>query len=117
MGIVKNRLSADAYDAEFTTAKAAGIDAFALNMGPDVTNEQLGFAYDSAAKIGMKVFISFDFNDGLFSTADPAAVGDRIMAFKDKPAQLLVDNKTFVSTFSGPGLDVAAVEAAAGTGA
>ena len=117
MGIVGNRQSADAYAEEFKTAKAAGIDAFALNMGPDVTNEQLGYAYDSAESVGLKVFISFDFNSGLFSTGDAAAVGDRIKAFKDKPAQLIVDNKIFVSTFTGAGLDVAAVEAAAGAGA
>ncbi|KAF2027092.1 alpha-1,3-glucanase-like protein [Setomelanomma holmii] len=114
MGIVGNRVSSDAYDAEFQLAKAAGIDAFALNMGPDVTNTQLGYAYNSAERVGIKVFISFDFNSGLFSTSDPGAVADRIKAFKDKPAQLKVDNKPFVSTFSGPGLDVTTVEAAAG---
>ena len=113
MGIV-NRQSASSYDAEFNLAKAAGIDAFALNMGPGVSNEQLGYAYDCAARAGIKVFISFDFNDGLFSINDPNAVADRIKAFKDKPAQLKVDNKPFVSTFAGPGLNVGAVEAAAG---
>lgn len=114
MGIVGNRQSGDAYDEDFALAKAAGIDAFALNIGPDVTNAQLGFAYASAAKIGIKVFISFDFNDGLFSISDPNAVGERIKAFKDNPAQLIVDDKPFVSTFAGPGLNVAAVEASAG---
>lgn len=115
MGTIGNRPSTDAYDAEFALAKAAGIDAFALNMGPDVTNEQLGFAYESAERVGIKVFISFDFNDGLFSINDPAAIGDRIRAFKDNPAQLIVDDKPFVSTFAGPGLNVASVEATAGT--
>ncbi|CAO2653447.1 Nn.00g028580.m01.CDS01 [Neocucurbitaria sp. VM-36] len=115
MGIVSSRTSADAFDDEFKLAKAAGIDAFALNMGPDVENTMLDYAYESAERVGIKVFISFDFNDGLFSTSDPAAVGDRIRSFKDKPAQLMIDNKPFVSTFTGPGLDVAAVEAAAGT--
>jgi hypothetical protein len=114
MGIVKSRQSADAYDNEFKLAKAAGIDAFALNMGPDVDNNQLGYAYESATRNGIKVFISFDFNDGLFSIGDPGAIGNRIKAFKDNPAQLKIDNKPFVSTFAGPGLNVAAVEAAAG---
>ncbi len=114
MGIVGNRQSADAYDNDFKIAKAAGIDAFALNMGPDVTNQQLGYAYQSAARNGMKVFISFDFNSGLFSTSDPGAVGGRIKAFKDNPAQLHVDNKPFFSTFAGPGVNVAAIKAAAG---
>jgi hypothetical protein len=114
MGIV-NRQSSASYDAEFSLAKAAGLDAFALNMGPDVTNTQLDFAYESAARVGIKVFISFDFNDGLFSINDPNAVAERIRVFKDKPAQLVVDGKPFVSTFAGPGLNVAAVEAAAGS--
>jgi len=114
MGIVKSRQSAAAYDDEFKLAKAAGIDAFALNMGPDVDNTQLGFAYEGASSAGIKVFISFDFNDGLFSIGDPSAVGDRIKTFKDHPAQLKIDNRPFVSTFAGPGLNVAAVEAAAG---
>jgi len=114
MGIV-NRQTSNEYDADFNIAKAASIDAFALNIGPDVSNTQLEYAYDSAARIGMKVFISFDFNDGLFSTGDAKAVGDRIKAFKDKPAQLIVDGKPFVSTFVGQGLNVAAVKAAAGS--
>jgi hypothetical protein len=114
MGIVKSRQSADAYTQEFKLAKAAGIDAFALNMGPDVDNTQLGYAYQGASSAGIKVFISFDFNDGLFSIGNPSAVGDRIKTFKDHPAQLKIDNKPFFSTFAGPGLNVAAVEAAAG---
>ena len=114
MGIVGNRQSADAYDQDFKIAKDAGIDAFALNMGPDVTNQQLGYAYESAARNGMKVFISFDFNGGLFSVSNPGAVGDRIKAFKDNPAQLQVDNKPFFSTFAGQGVNVAAIKAAAG---
>lgn len=116
MGIVQHRTSSDEFDQEFGLAKAAGIDAFALNFGPDVADTILEYAYDSAERVGIKVFFSFDFNSGLYSTGDPATVGDRIKAFKDKPAQLVVDNKPFVSTFAGPGLDVAAVEAAAGAG-
>ena len=44
-------------------AKSLGIDAFALNIGVDsYTDQQLGYAYESAANNDMKVFISFDFN-------------------------------------------------------
>jgi hypothetical protein len=44
-------------------AKAAGIDAFALNIGvDDYSTTQLQYAYESAANNDMKVFISFDFN-------------------------------------------------------
>jgi hypothetical protein len=49
-------------------AKSLGIDAFALNIGVDFyTDTQLGYAYQSAANNGMKVFISFDFNVCKFS--------------------------------------------------
>jgi hypothetical protein len=40
-----------------------GIDAFALNIGVDpYTDQQLQFAYASAARNSMKLFLSFDFN-------------------------------------------------------
>lgn len=94
-------------------AKAAGIDAFALNIGTDdYTEKQLGFAYESAARNDMKVFISFDFN--WYSTGDGARVGSMIADFGDKPAQLMYDNKVFASSFAGDGVDVAALRAAAG---
>ena len=45
-----------------TRAKSIGINAFALNIGVDpYTDQQLGYAYESAANNNMKVFISFDF--------------------------------------------------------
>jgi len=65
--------------------------------------KRLGFAYDSAKHIGIKAFISFDFNNGLFSINDTAAIGQRIAAFKDHPGQLSVDGKPFVSFFAGSG--------------
>jgi hypothetical protein len=95
-------------------AKAVGIDAFALNIGTDdFTDRQLGFAYDSAAKNGMKVFISFDFawwNAG----GSASAVGQKIAAYGSKPAQFKVSNKVFASSFLGDALDVAAMRRAAG---
>lgn len=114
MGIVGSRSSADDYDADMINAKAAGIDAFALNIGTDdFTSDQLGYAYDSAAKNGMKVFISFDFN--WFSTDDAATVGSMIQTYGSKDAQLLVDDRIFASSFAGDGLDVAAMKSAAGS--
>ncbi|KAH7128222.1 alpha-1,3-glucanase/mutanase [Dendryphion nanum] len=114
MGIVPNRKAATDYDMDMKLAKEAGIDAFALNIGTDTyTEQQLNYAYDSAAKHGMKLFISFDFH--WFSPTGAAAdVGKLIKAFGSKPAQLRVDNKVFVSSFVGDGLNVAAVRAAAG---
>jgi hypothetical protein len=94
-------------------AKALGIDAFALNIGVDpYTDTQLGFAYQSAANNGMKVFISFDFN--WYHISDATAVGQKIARYSKLPAQLFVDNKVFASSFAGDGLDVAAMRRAAG---
>jgi hypothetical protein len=112
---VPNRRSASDYDNDMKLAKAAGIDAFALNIGTDsYTETQLRFAYESAVNNGMKVFISFDFNWYTPSSA-ATTVGNLIKTFANSPAQLKVDNKVFVSSFIGDGLDVGQVRRAAGT--
>ncbi|KAL8866515.1 MAG: hypothetical protein Q9174_006259, partial [Haloplaca sp. 1 TL-2023] len=113
MGIVAGRTSAADYDGDMSRAKSYGIDAFALNIGTDdFTDKQLGYAYQSAAKNGMKVFISFDFN--WFKTSQAAEVGAKIKQFGGQPAQLKVGDKVFISSFSGDGLDLSAVRSAAG---
>lgn len=114
MGIVAGRKSSADYDADMRQAKDLGIDAFALNIGTDeFTGKQLGYAYESAAKNEMKLFISFDFN--WFSAAkDAAKVGQMIATYSNQTAQLKVDGKVFASSFSGDGLDVSAVKSAAG---
>ncbi|KAL1627496.1 hypothetical protein SLS54_002421 [Diplodia seriata] len=118
IGIVTDRTSAADFDADMQGAKAVGIDAFALNFGPDTGSanytQQLVYAYESAANNDMKVFLSFDFNDGQWPTTDAAAVGAKIAAFGSHEAQLKVDDKAFVSTFVGDALDVSAMRAAAG---
>ncbi|GME35574.1 hypothetical protein GTA08_BOTSDO05398 [Neofusicoccum parvum] len=117
IGISTDRTSAADYDADMQRAKALGIDAFALNFGPDGDanyTQQLVYAYDSAASNDMKVFLSFDFNTGLWSTSDTTAVGARIAAFGTRAGQLMVDDKAFVSTFVGDALDVSALRSAAG---
>lgn len=94
-------------------AKSLGVDAFALNIGVDsYTDQQLQLAYESAAQNSMKVFLSFDFN--WWNVGQAGAIGQKIAQYANKPAQLMVDNKVFVSSFSGDGLDVAAMRAAAG---
>lgn len=113
MGIVGERKSAADYDGDMQRAKAVGIDAFALNIGVDpYTDTQLGYAYESAAANGMKVFISFDFN--WFSTSDAAKVGQMIGQYGAKPGQLIVDGKVFASSFAGDGLNVPTLRASAG---
>ncbi|KAF2736730.1 putative alpha-1,3-glucanase/mutanase [Polyplosphaeria fusca] len=119
MGIVSNRQSSADYDNDMKLAKAAGIDAFALNIGDNSDNEaynkaQLKYAYDSAANNDMKVFISFDYNS--YSPATSASdVGGLINTFGKEPAQLRIDdNKVFVSSFIGDGMNVDAIRTAAG---
>lgn len=95
-------------------AKSLGIDAFALNIGVDgYTDTQLGFAYQSAANNGMKVFISFDFN-WYSPTSGASAVGAKIAQYAGQPAQLMVGGKVFASSFAGDGLDLATVRSTAG---
>ncbi|POS75222.1 mutanase [Diaporthe helianthi] len=91
MGIVAGREGSVDYDADMRQAKELGIDAFALNIGTDeYTAKQLDYAYESAARHDMKLFISFDFH--YFSPTDDAArVGQIIAAWANKPAQLKVD--------------------------
>ncbi|EXU97735.1 alpha-1,3-glucanase (glycoside hydrolase family 71) domain protein [Metarhizium robertsii] len=114
IGIVGDRTSASDYDDDMRRAKDAGIDAFALNIGVDgYTDQQLGYAYDSAARNGMKVFISFDFN--WWSPGDAGGVGRKIAQYASKPAQLVVDGRVFASSFAGDGLDVDAMRSAAGS--
>lgn len=95
-------------------AKSLGIDAFALNIGVDgYTDQQLEYAYQSAADNGMKVFISFDFN-WYSPSSGASAVGAMIAKYANQPAQLMVDNKVFASSFAGDGLDVATMRSTAG---
>ena len=96
-------------------ANAAGIDAFALNIGTnDYTTDQLDYAYESAQNNGMKVFISFDFN-WFNPTTDAAKIGDLVKQYAEKGAQLKVGDKVFVSSFAGDQLDVDTVRSSAGT--
>jgi len=116
MGIISNRQSAADWDADFQLAKSAGIDAFALNIATDAvdsfTDTQLGYAYESAANNGMKVFISFDYN--YWGAGSEAAVGAKVATYGVKEGQLKIGNKVFVSSFIGRGaLNVDAVRSAA----
>jgi hypothetical protein len=113
MGIVSNRQNASDYDDDMKRAKAAGIDAFALNIGTDAyTDTQLAYAYQSAADNDMKVFISFDFN--WWSASQGSEVGAKVAKYANLPAQLMVDGKVFVSSFTGDGVDISAIRSAAG---
>lgn len=111
--MIDDRTSAADYDSDMQQAAAAGIDAFALNIGVDsYTEKQLGYAYQSAANNKMNVFISFDFN--WYSTSMTTQIGTMIKQFAGSPAQLKAGGKVFVSSFAGDGLDLDAVASAAG---
>jgi hypothetical protein len=77
------------------------------------TDQQLGYAYQSAQNNGMKVFISFDFN-WYSPTSGAQAVGAKIAQYASQPAQLMINGKVFASSFAGDALDVAAMRSAAG---
>ena len=114
-----NRESAADYDDDMKRAKAAGIDAFALNIAKDdYTDAQLNYAYESAANNDMKVFISFDYN--YFETGENELVGAKLKEYCGKPGQLQVDGKCFVSSFNGDNdpnklFNAKTIRAAAGT--
>lgn len=113
MGIVGGRTSAAEYDDDMRRARDAGIDAFALNIGVDhYTDQQLDYAYESAANNDVKVFISFDFN--WYSPAAAVAVGDKMAQYANRTAQFLVKGRVFASSFAGDGFGVDAMRAAAG---
>lgn len=113
IGITSNRHSAADYDDDMKRAKSLGIDAFALNIGVDpYTDAQLNLAYESAANNDMKVFLSFDFN--WWHIGQASEIGQKIKQYGSRPAQLKVDNKIFVSSFAGDGIDVSQMQSGAG---
>ena len=82
-------------------AHAAGIDAFALNIGAtdQTTKTQVPQAYSAAAQVGFKVFLSFDYAaQGPWSSQ---AVINTIRAYANSPAQFEVNGLPLVSTFEG----------------
>ena len=82
-------------------AQAAGIDAFALNVGAtdQTTTVQVPLAYAAAAQIGFKVFLSFDYAaQGPWSSQ---AIVNTIRTYANSPAQFKVNGLPFVSTFAG----------------
>ncbi|KAK5654325.1 hypothetical protein OQA88_7503 [Cercophora sp. LCS_1] len=88
---------------DMVTAKAVGIDGFALNIGPEDpwTEKQLQEAYRAAEYVGdFVLFLSFDMACGDWPVAQ---VVDLINTFKDSKAQMNAEGKPFVSTFEGPG--------------
>lgn len=108
VGIVSQFAQSD-WEKEMSTAKAHGIDGFALNIGTDdYTQKQLDNAFAAAEVVDFDLFISFDFN--WYSTSDVDGVATMFKRYMDKPKQYKVNGKPFVSTFIGDGFDWGAVE-------
>jgi glucan endo-1,3-alpha-glucosidase len=87
---------------EVTTAQAAGIDGFALNISPSDswTRTQLHRAYTAAESVAEFVmFLSFDMVAGAWTVQQIITL---VNEFKTSPAQFCVNSLPFVSTFEGP---------------
>lgn len=92
------------WNQEILAAHAAGIDGFALNIGPNdhYTMPQLRQAYSAASSLlggRFVMFLSFDMAAGEWPVDQVVAC---INEFKDSPAQCRVNGLPFVSTFEGP---------------
>lgn len=92
------------WNQEILAAHAAGIDGFALNIGPNdhYTMPQLRQAYAAATSLfggRFVLFLSFDMAAGEWPVDQVVAC---INEFKDSPAQCRVNGLPFVSTFEGP---------------
>ncbi|KAL0633373.1 hypothetical protein Q9L58_007747 [Maublancomyces gigas] len=100
LGVTNGQVLAD-WNRDITLAKAAKIDGFAINAGPNDawSVAQLNLAYQSAEANAFKLFISFDML--CCGTWPVSQVADFINAHKNSPAQFKVNNQPFVSTFEG----------------
>ncbi|KAK4703806.1 glucan endo-1,3-alpha-glucosidase, partial [Phenoliferia sp. Uapishka_3] len=98
MGDWQSYTAAD-WQADITLAKAANIDAFALNCGHDSSDPtQLGYAYSAAEAIGgFKVFVSYA---SLFGSSDNI-ISQYIAPFAGRSGQFLYNGMPLLSTFSG----------------
>ncbi|KAH7157340.1 glycoside hydrolase [Dactylonectria estremocensis] len=97
-----NQQELSQWKTDIQAAKDAWVDGFALNIGPDDswTSTQLGLAYQAAAELDFKLFLSFDMASDYIWSVD--SVVGLVNDFKGEAAQVLVDGKPMVSTFEGP---------------
>lgn len=91
------------WEADICAARQAGIDGFAMNIGPQDpwTKDQLRLAYTAANDVapgGFGLFISFDMAAGEWKISQVISL---INEFKALPAQYEVDGLPLVSTFEG----------------
>lgn len=95
----------DDWLADIKAAHAAGIDAFALNIGSDAWQpNQVAAAYAAAQQsgTGFQLFISFDMSVLPCGSPDGAAtLRNYITQYANHPNQFKYNGRTFASTFAG----------------
>ncbi|KAJ7069703.1 glycoside hydrolase [Mycena amicta] len=103
---------------DITLASNSGLDAFALNVGPDdFQTTQTNNAFQAAQNFGptFKLFFSLDMSVLPCQTVDDgAALRQRVLNFATHPNQLQFNGKAFVSTFAGESCTFGQGSAAAG---
>ncbi|KAH7323895.1 glycoside hydrolase [Rhexocercosporidium sp. MPI-PUGE-AT-0058] len=82
---------------EMALAKAAHLDAFALNMAAGEAGP-LALAFQAANNVGFKLFFSFDYGPSKWAASD---VLNLIQQYKGNNAYFKYNNQPFVSTFEG----------------
>ncbi|KAF7302058.1 hypothetical protein MIND_00772300 [Mycena indigotica] len=112
VGIVENFSVAD-WVGEMQTAKAIGIDGFALNCAPprvdSYTPKQLANAYAAATQVGgFTVFPSLDF--AYWNNGDTGTIIQLLQNYSSLPSQARYNGRPIISTFVGEYFDWAAVK-------
>ncbi|EIW73683.1 hypothetical protein TREMEDRAFT_37459 [Tremella mesenterica DSM 1558] len=91
--------------ATFDLASEAGLDGFALNLGPEEWQfSQALMAYDllSSHSSGLKLFLSLDMNVNPSATStDGDLLAEKVLRVLSEPAQLKWDGRPVLSSFSG----------------
>ncbi|KAK7689672.1 hypothetical protein QCA50_007467 [Cerrena zonata] len=95
--------SVSSWENDIALAKAKGIDAFALNLGPDSWQAtQVSNAYTAAMNQGFQMFLSFDMTAWpCQASSDANPIRQFISGYSGHPQQVNIDGKMLISTFSG----------------
>jgi hypothetical protein len=99
----------DTWATDISLAKAAGIDAFILNIATGDSNVPTqvsnAFAAADAANNGFKLAFSFDYagGAGAWPATGDSSVVSYLNQYKSHPSYFLYNNIPFVSTFEGTG--------------
>lgn len=93
----------DDWKQDIKQAQEIGIDGFALNCAPphvdSYTPKQLANAYQAAADMGFKVFISFDFS--YWGDNDANDITSILRNYSSHPGQAYYNGGAIASTFVG----------------